>query len=309
MSRPQKHADAAVGAPQATRNSNASFARHERPAQHSPPPLVQVWPPCAQTGGSVQTPATQVSVGALQQSAVSVHAWPVLAHVGPVLPWHVPLVAPGGISQVSPEQQSAVTVQLPLAAWHGARQTSLQIVEQQSAPEVHEVPFGRHDVHVPFRQSPTQHAAPPTVQAAPGSTQEGGGVASAQTQPISPTYLHDDGCVGSPGQHGSGTGAEPWGGAAAVEQMAPFGRHWLGGWTQRRMPSAPGVHGEPPQHWSRNWQMAPGWMQQFGSLPSQPVGQVVVTFPPKQRRIPFESGLHTTEPLPPPSWQQFCDAL
>lgn len=246
----------------------------------------------------------------LQQSDVRVHAWPVAAHVGPVLPWHVPLVAPGGISQVNPEQQSAVTVQLPPSPWHGARQTSSQIVEQHSAPEVHVVPFGRHEAQVPPMQLPTQHAVPPGVQAASGRTQVGGGGAPlAQTQPISFTYRHDEGSATVPGQHGSGDGADPAGGAAAVEQIAPLGRHWVGGSTQRRMPSAPGVHGAPPQHWSRNWQMAPGWMQQLGSLPSQPVGQVGVTVPPKQRMMPFESGLQTTEPLPPPSWQQFCEAL
>jgi hypothetical protein len=42
-------------------------------------------------------------------------------------------------------------------------------------------------------------------------------------------------------------------------------------------------------------------MQQFGSLPSQPVWQVVFTGPPKQRRMPFASGLQTALPLPVPS--------
>lgn len=53
----------------------------------------------------------------------------------------------------------------------------------------------------------------------------------------------------------------------------------------------------------------PGGMQQFGSFESQPVGQVAFTGPPKQRRIPFESGLQTGLPLPVPSWQQFCEAF
>lgn len=55
--------------------------------------------------------------------------------------------------------------------------------------------------------------------------------------------------------------------------------------------------------------MFPGMMQQSGSLPSQPLGQVWFTGPPKQRRMPFESGLQTGLPLPPPSWQQFCEAF
>ena len=50
-------------------------------------------------------------------------------------------------------------------------------------------------------------------------------------------------------------------------------------------------------------------MQQLGSSASHPVWQVWFTGPPKQRRIPFESGLQTGLPLPPPSWQQFCDAF
>ncbi len=50
-------------------------------------------------------------------------------------------------------------------------------------------------------------------------------------------------------------------------------------------------------------------MQQSGSYASQPVGQVGVTGPPKQRQMPFESGLQTGLPLPPPSWQQFCEAF
>jgi hypothetical protein len=74
---------------------------------------------------------------------------------------------------------------------------------------------------------------------------------------------------------------------------------------QRSWPSAPGTHGARLQHWSRNWQMSPGWMQQFGSVPSQPVGQVGVTPQPKQRRMPFMSGLHTAF-LPS---QQFWEAM
>jgi hypothetical protein len=225
-------------------------------------------------------------------------AWPVLAQVGPVLPWHVPLVAPGGISQVSPEQQSAVTVHEPVSGWHAARQIpSLQMVEQHSAPVAQVLPFGRHELQVLLRQLPTQHFVPVGVHAASGRRQFGGGVPVAQTQPISPTYLQ-----AAPVQQGSGDGAVPVGGAGAVEQIAPLGRHWVGGWTQRRTPSAPGVQGAPPQHWSWNWQIAPGWMQHCGSFASQPRGQVVQQplslqqpgGPPKQRMMPAESGLQTS---------------
>jgi hypothetical protein len=78
---------------------------------------------------------------------------------------------------------------------------------------------------------------------------------------------------------------------------------------QRSTPSAPGTHGTPSQHWSRNWQTLPGWMQQAGLAASQPEGQVASTGPPKQRMIPFESALQTALPLPVPSWQQFCEAF
>lgn len=242
----------------------------------------------------MHTPFVQLSV-VVQHGTVPLQTWPVLAQVGPVPLWHVPLVAPGGISQESPEQQSAVTVHEPSAGWHAAWQSpSLQIVEQQSAPWLHAFPFGKHEVQTPPTQPPTQHS-PLEVQAASGSLQPGGGVPVAQTQPISVTFVQV-----APVQHA---------GVPPATQVAPLGRHWVGGSTQRRTPSAPGVHGAPPQHWSRNWQMAPGWMQQLGSLPSQPVGQSVVTVPPKQRMMPFESGLQTAVPLPPPSWQQFWEAL
>ncbi len=93
-----------------------------------------------------------------------------------MLPWHVPLVAPGGISQVYPVQQSFVTVQAPPWPWHGGRQTSSQIDEQHCAAVVQPLPFGRHDEHVPPMQLPTQHGVPPAVQAASGRRQPGGGV-------------------------------------------------------------------------------------------------------------------------------------
>jgi hypothetical protein len=50
-------------------------------------------------------------------------------------------------------------------------------------------------------------------------------------------------------------------------------------------------------------------MQQAGSSESQPLGQVAFTGPPKQRRMPFESGLQTGLPLPLPSKQQFWEAF
>lgn len=85
---------------------------------------------------------------------------------------------------------------------------------------------------------------------------------------------------------------------------APVGRHWVVGTVQRRMPEASGTQGAKLQHWSRNWQIWPSAMQQFGSEPVQPFGHTVVA-PPKQRQIWFESSLQTAcLPL-----QQFCEAF
>jgi hypothetical protein len=36
------------------------------------------------------------------------------------------------------------------------------------------------------------------------------------------------------------------------------------GVAQRRTPAASGTQGAPAQHWSRNWQTWPAWMQQLG---------------------------------------------
>jgi hypothetical protein len=78
---------------------------------------------------------------------------------------------------------------------------------------------------------------------------------------------------------------------------------------QVRTPDSLGMQGWKLQHWSRNWQTCPGWMQHRGSVPSQPVAHFEP--PPKQRMMPFESALHTaflpsqqswdalTVPLPP----------
>jgi hypothetical protein len=135
--------------------------------------------------GGVQVPLVHVSAE-LQHGMVPLHDWLVSAQVGPVLPAQVPLVAPAGMSQVRPEQQSAFTVQAPVSGWQAGRQMlPSQIVEQHSPPAVQAFPFGRQEVHFPPRQSPTQHC--PLVEQVPsGSTQEGGGCVSAQTQPTSP---------------------------------------------------------------------------------------------------------------------------
>jgi hypothetical protein len=200
------------------------------------PPTVQTWKFCEQVGGAVQTPFVHVSV-AVQQATVPPHDCPVAAHVGPVLPRQVPLVAPGAMSQVRPEQQSAVTVQPPVSATHDARQSPpWQTVEQHCAPEVQAFPFGRHEVQVPPMQLPTQQAFAPHAWS--GSAQLLGGGCVAHTQPISVTFMQV-----APVQQGSGEGAEP-----VVEQIAPLGRHCVGGSAQRSTPVESGTQGANPQH-------------------------------------------------------------
>ncbi len=102
---------------------------------------MQTWAVSWQYTGAVQSPFVHVSV-ALQHES-DPQDWPVSAQVGPVSLLHVPLVAPGGMSQVRPEQQSAVIVQLPPEPWQGGLQNPpSQTVEQHCAPELQAVPFG-----------------------------------------------------------------------------------------------------------------------------------------------------------------------
>jgi hypothetical protein len=218
----------------------------------------------------------------------------VLAHVGPVPLEQVPLVAPGGMSQVSPEQQSDDTVQLPVSAtqlfWHRWDAGS-QTPEQHCAFPLQPEPTGAQSaphVWLVGSQPPKQHGCCAS-QAAPCCPQVP--VATEHAQPTSFTSRHV-----VPVQHGSGDGALV---APAGAQIEPAGRQAFA--AQRRIPLASGTHGANPQHWSRNWQMASCAMQHCGSFASHPVGHVVFTGPPKQRRIPFASGLHTALPLPPPS--------
>jgi hypothetical protein len=187
VSTSQKQLAVEFGVPHATFSSVGVRPKQVSPAQHSFPAAVQDWRFSWQVGGAVQTPFVHVSV-AVQQVTVPPHDCPVAAHVGPVPPWQVPLVAPGGMSQARPEQQSAVTVQAPLAGWHVARQTpASQFAEQHWAAVVHDVPFGLQSTpHVPETQVPKQHAGFAPPQASPCRAHPpGGSAAAAQAQPIS----------------------------------------------------------------------------------------------------------------------------
>jgi hypothetical protein len=181
----QKHAPPAV---QPTSLPKASSMRQESPAQHSPPPAVHTWKFSEQVGGAVQTPLSGQVSALSQQSVERRHACPVAEQVGPPPAVQVPLVAPGGTSQASGAQQSAVTVQAPVSGTHGARQvTPSQMPEQHCAALAQELPFGAQSgAQVPATQLPKQHGVAP-LQAWPSRAQPPPGSFAAQAQPTSVT--------------------------------------------------------------------------------------------------------------------------
>jgi len=218
--------------------------------------------------GVWQVPPRHCS-SALQQLTVSEQDWPVAAQMLPVE--QVPLVAPAGMSQIRPAQQSPLVVQLLPEVTQGGRQ-------------------------VPPSQLPAQQSAW-TVQAPP----------IWLLQPVAGRHLK----VWLAASSWQASGSQQDGSSAPAH--APLRGVQAESAAQWRTPLASGTQGASPQHCSRNWQTEPGplpWgMQQAGSAPSQPPGQVVLMGPPKQRRMPARSGLQTGLPLPDPSWQQFCEAF
>ena len=136
--------------------------------------------------------------------------------------WQDPVVDPEGTTQVSPEQQSELAVQAPLAGWQvtGAAQLpAVQTPEQQSADAVQEVPLAL--------QAATPQWEPGPV--ASGTQPSGAQQAAAPVPP---------GVQGAPGATQLGVGA-----------------------VQRSTSPASGRHRFPSQHWSLNWQTSPGAMQ------------------------------------------------
>lgn len=122
---------------------------------------VQPWYCALQVGGTAQVPATQASVGLLQQSAPVTQLPPDGAQVETA--WQVPLVAPGGIEQERPVQQSPSAVQEPLVVAQGGAQTSPeQLLEQQSLATVQVTPL---DLQVAGTSQ--LKALPPKVQTVP----------------------------------------------------------------------------------------------------------------------------------------------
>lgn len=97
---------------------------------------------------------------ALQHGIVPEQASDVPAQVGGATgAVHLPLVAPGGMTQVSGEQQSPFVVQLPPSGTHDVPPcvaqwpVGSQYAEQHCAPEVQPSPSGTHEPHtVPSKQ-------------------------------------------------------------------------------------------------------------------------------------------------------------
>jgi hypothetical protein len=210
-----------------------------------------------------------------QHGNAPLHASASPAHAGAP---QVPLGALGeDRTQTVPEQQSESAVQSPLGAWQGATQVPdprSQVEEQHWPFEVQESPFETQLTHssgAPLQSVLQQSPAP--EQLVPAAPHAPPGTAHLNS---APSKRHEFGA-----QHSV---------LSAPEHVAPVTMQLGAAAVQRRTPSAPGTHGAPLQHWSRNWQTfavpVPGWMQQAGSFASYPVGhapQLSPGQPPKQR--------------------------
>jgi hypothetical protein len=196
----------------------------------------------------------------LQHGIASLHASLSSAHELCVP--QVPLVAPSGMLQTAPAQQSLSTVHVSPPAAHCATQVPLatsQLPEQHCPSAAQVEPFGTQSTHrwlgaVP-RQSLLQQSESPE-QASPVSVQAV--VSRPQRNSPPPAFWQEAGA-----QHAR---------SSAPSQIPPTGVHVGASAVQRSTPSAPGTHGAPPQHWSRNWHTlalpVPGGMQQLGSFAS-----------------------------------------
>jgi len=220
------------------------FAGFTASAQNTVGSLQHGWNASQDDGGVVTVPQVGPHVPALhmsvvlQQGTAAEQLWPDAAHVCTGF-WQVPLVAPAGIEQVVPAQQSASTVQAPPLPMHGA-------------------------AHVPALQIPEQQSVL-VAQVAPLMWQVD------DCWQLKPLVLFES-TVHWPRQQD---------GSSAPVHAAPTAVQ-LAGAAQRRTPAASGTQGARLQHWSRNWQTLPGWMQHCGLFAVQPVGQVE-DWPPKQR--------------------------
>jgi hypothetical protein len=104
-----------------------------------------------------------VQVRPLQQATVALHVWSRSAQV-PTSVWQVPAVAPAGMLQPRPAQQSAATVQVSPVRWQyrtHCRESGSHAPEQQSPSAAHVWPDALQAVaaHFPAVQVPEQQSA------------------------------------------------------------------------------------------------------------------------------------------------------
>jgi hypothetical protein len=202
---------------------------------------VQGWVPS-------QAPPTDVSQASPKQHGpVGEHAWPAAEQVAPGS--HVPTLAPPGMRQPRPAQQSDADVQALLCGWQACgawHVPPVQMPEQHPAPLEHVCPLA---VQIGPPSTPPVPASVPPV---PPSVPPPGEVpVGRQTYVSSSTARH-----AVPAQQPELDGSH----------TVPTGSHVGAGW-QEKAPSAPGRQRLPLQHWSLNWQVLPWEMQQ----PSSPV--------------------------------------
>lgn len=134
---------------------------------------VQPWYCDLHVGGTAHLPATQVSAGALQQSAPVTQLPPDGAQV--LTAWQVPLVAPGATAQERPAQQSPPAVQAPpLEAQGGAQVPPAQLLEQHSLATVQPRPLA-----LQVTGTSQVKPVPPKVQAVPAQQLESSAPAQA----------------------------------------------------------------------------------------------------------------------------------
>ena len=164
--------------------------------------------------------------------------------------WQVPTLAPLGLLQARPEQQSADAVQAWFSgehSWAGWQMfappsVEVQMPAQHSAEAAQVVPFDLH--------TPASATVPPSAA---------GGIGSRQANVVDSSLM--DAAQTVPAQQV--LPAPP----SAAAQLAPSAEHVTGGAQVSPVPPSPfGKHGEPPQHWSLNWHDWPAPMQQ-GATP------------------------------------------
>jgi hypothetical protein len=181
--------------------------KHRSPSQQ-PASFVHAWACAPQVFAARQVPFEQLSAES-QHGVVTEHAPPVCAQegAGPELS-QVPLVAPDGMAQPSPLQQSAPVVQAPPDPRHGSvHLPASHVLEQQSPLAVHAAPFAEHWTGGSF----DEHFQPVSMRYVQGPLQQ---VVSLAPSHVVPVSLHaaaavqrstpaPSGTQGSPPQHWS----------------------------------------------------------------------------------------------------------